>query len=396
MNPAACTGSLIAVVLVLVGAVPAAAGKLQVATNGIDDATCGGTAQPCRSISQAIANALPGDTIEVGPGRYGDADGDGDFDDPGDEAAEIDTGCDCLILVPAGKRLTIVSRAGAGATLIDATLPVDAIDAIVIDAPGTVFGRPRRGFTLTGAGGDGLDTSAANVAVGGNVAIANDVNGFRIQGDGSQVVVNRALHNGAHGFNLDGASGGVTVGNAAFGNGANGFHDVESALIKGNLSVANGGAGFERNGSCGVQRGNVALGNGGPGFQVASRDLFTGNLAQANGRGVEVAGEDALLTKNAVIGNRGIGVFVRAGASGVVLSQSNVFGNNVVADLAAVNCGVASQSSSALDVARNFWGAATGPGADPADDVCPLVPVAGLVVEPVATKALGVKAKVAE
>jgi len=93
---------LVMFVLVLLATGGADAARLQVATNGTDSALCcTSAATPCRSISQVTANAQAGDTIQVGPGRYGDADG--GFDAPGDESAEIDTGCDCLLHVPVGK-----------------------------------------------------------------------------------------------------------------------------------------------------------------------------------------------------------------------------------------------------------------------------------------------------
>jgi len=60
--------------------------KILVTNNAIDSLTCGTKTEPCRSISQAIDNANTGDHILVGPGRYGDLNGDGDFNDPGEEA----------------------------------------------------------------------------------------------------------------------------------------------------------------------------------------------------------------------------------------------------------------------------------------------------------------------
>jgi hypothetical protein len=61
-------------------AAPALAANRFVANNGTDSGTCGATsATACRSISQAIANASPGDHVIVGPGIYGDIDGDGVF-----------------------------------------------------------------------------------------------------------------------------------------------------------------------------------------------------------------------------------------------------------------------------------------------------------------------------
>lgn len=38
---------------------------LHVANNGMDSSSCGGKANPCRSVGLAITNATPGDTILV-------------------------------------------------------------------------------------------------------------------------------------------------------------------------------------------------------------------------------------------------------------------------------------------------------------------------------------------
>src|SRR5262245_17312598 len=117
---------------------PALAATLAVASTGVDSATCGGAANPCRSISRAIANAAAGDTIVVGPGRYGDLNLDGNFSDPGDEAAQIGTGCSCMINVD--KPLTIVSRDGASPTVLDVTSGSSATDVVHIGVGDVVFG----------------------------------------------------------------------------------------------------------------------------------------------------------------------------------------------------------------------------------------------------------------
>jgi hypothetical protein len=72
--------------------------------------------EPCRTISQAIALARPGDKIIVGPGRYGDLDGDGHFGEAGEESAPI--GCDCVIDVD--RAVSIESRDGQSVTILDA------------------------------------------------------------------------------------------------------------------------------------------------------------------------------------------------------------------------------------------------------------------------------------
>lgn len=56
------------------------AATLWTMASGADSASCGSNASPCRSISQTIANAQDGDTIYVGPGRYGNVNGDSTFD----------------------------------------------------------------------------------------------------------------------------------------------------------------------------------------------------------------------------------------------------------------------------------------------------------------------------
>src|SRR5262247_2574920 len=61
------------------------ADKLSVANNGIDSTTCGSSGAPCRSISQAIAHASEGDTVVVGPGRYGDLNGNRILGEVGEE-----------------------------------------------------------------------------------------------------------------------------------------------------------------------------------------------------------------------------------------------------------------------------------------------------------------------
>ena len=79
-----CTAVLSINVVFFAGQLQSArAATLLVANNGIDSSICGTPGNPCRSISQAISNAVPGDVISVGRGRYGDLNNDGDFSRPG-------------------------------------------------------------------------------------------------------------------------------------------------------------------------------------------------------------------------------------------------------------------------------------------------------------------------
>jgi hypothetical protein len=81
----------------LVAAHVVQAATLSVANNGLDSDTCGASAAPCRSISQAIAHANEGDTLMVGPGRYGDLNGNRILGEEGEEPAAFGNPCSCMI-----------------------------------------------------------------------------------------------------------------------------------------------------------------------------------------------------------------------------------------------------------------------------------------------------------
>ena len=103
--------------LVVLAFAPAHAVTLRVANNGQNVAGCGQAgATPCRSITRAIANASDGDTILVGPGKYGDLNGSGVLGGVGEEIGNVD-GCNCVVNV--NKRVRLRSTAGADATTID-------------------------------------------------------------------------------------------------------------------------------------------------------------------------------------------------------------------------------------------------------------------------------------
>jgi parallel beta-helix repeat protein len=359
----------------------------------VDSDTCGTETAPCRSLGRAIANANAGDTIDVGPGRYGDLNGDGDFGDPGDEAAEIDLGCDCMVRVD--KPLMIASRNGAGATLLDAG---DApIDVVRVEASPTVFGKPKRGFTLRGsANGSGFSSEQDGITLAGNIAVENGWTGFKASGLDVVAVENRAIGNGGQGFQLSGNRD-LIRGNVAIANGSDGIETDDDSTMVGNFCALNGGAGLdtERNNTL---RGNVAIGNGGAGLRVSEGNVVTGNITQGNGRGMTISGDRNLLTKNAIVGNRGAGILLESGADNLV-TRNSIFGNNAALDppLATANCGFATQDSRPTDLRRNFWGAATGPGNDPADAFCALAAQLGpSPLVPFAPKEIKVKARAAQ
>ncbi len=363
---------IFALTLLLAFAVPAHGAKLLVANYGVDDPSCGSKTTPCRSLSQAIANAAAGDKIVVGPGRYGDLDDDGAFTSPGEEDAELDTGCDCMVDVT--KRLTITSSDGAGATILDAGGADLAV--VEVSADGVVFGKKKKGFTLTGSGDDnGLvtDEGTSGIAVAGNRALNNSEDGFQLNGDDHEVTDNEASNNGDVGVEVNG----------------------DRFLVKNNSSTGND-YGFYLEDESGTQAGTVFTGNvateNDDGIFVdtnASGVVMKGSISYANGSGLSGGGVNLTVEKCSFIGNEEDGVITDPSSSGMVITKTNIFGN----DDGDMNCGFRNQSATAPTISKSFWGAASGPGANPADVTCGGVPP---ILEKNATKEIKVKVKAAQ
>lgn len=297
---------------------------LHVANNGVDSPTCGDKDSPCRSISQAIVNASAGDRIVVGPGRYGDLNGNGTFGEPGEEAAEAD--CSCMIKVD--KPLKLESRDGAFVTVLDAGGAQMSVVRIV--ASEVVFGAPHKGFTITRSG-NGISGLAINadtrVEVRGNLARGNGLDGFTVfSGSGHSLSGNVAIDNSQNGFDV-------------FGSGQK---------LTDNLAISNKLEGYFVSGSEHELQGNVAIDNDGDGF------AFEGSGHRLN--------------RNSTIGNKTSGINVLGGSS-VIISKNNIYGNNSLPTYA-TNCGLVNGSGELITATNNFWGAVNGPGLDPADGVC--------------------------
>ncbi|NMO15972.1 hypothetical protein HPC49_17180 [Pyxidicoccus fallax] len=321
------------------------AGTLFVANNGVDSATCGASQSPCRSLSRAIDNARDGDRILVRPGVYGELTGDGDFNDPGEEAAEIGGGCRCMILVD--KRLVIASTDGPTVTVLDARGA--QLDVVNITASHVVFGGDGAGFTVTGARTTGDDDGFGvailadeGVRVIGNIAVDNRSIGFAAQGSRNIIRNNLSISNGS-GFNLGatGAEGHFVIGNVAVSNG----------------NEQEGGNGISLFGERQRVMGNRSIGNDGLGFFL-----------------VGAGGPEFLFQENEAIGNRGVGIWAEQSLP-MELHRNNIYGNLGLPLFgffpALPNCGLANRSGSDIDATRNYWGAPSGPGPDPADDAGP-------------------------
>ena len=190
-TPPCSTGATLTLMALLTLTSSLAVGATLSVTNyGTDNSSCGSTASPCRSISQAIDNASAGDVIWVGAGHYGNIHGDPGFSASGDERPQTLPGYElvrsCMICVT--KPVHIYSYNGAAVTTIDGGSSPMFAAAVMIVADGAIFGSAGHGFTITGGNGIGLvvdlenwSTSVTGVTVSGNVDL-RDATGFMVDG----------------------------------------------------------------------------------------------------------------------------------------------------------------------------------------------------------------------
>jgi len=363
---------------ILVTAVPSHAGSaLFVAMNGIDSSACGGKKSPCRTISQAIANAPVGGTVIVGPGRYGDLDADGELradpQDFGEEDPFVCDGASCALRIT--KALTVLSSDGPGATVLDGGK--GRVTTMLINSSNVTLGRPKQGFTIVGAIATGILVRASDVRIEGNIITSI----------------------GGNGITLDVGDRATVLGNTIAGNGALGIlvkPGVEDPFVIRNHIVGNGhagnGGGIESFAS-GITRGNVITGNLGPGILVSDgsavvrENLIAGN--ETHGVAIRDGGV-ATIFGNAIIGNTDLGVQLLPGAA-ANMNGNNIYGN----DPHGQNCGVFNAISQTVDAMHNYWGAASGPGPNPADHSCTAFANSITLVDPVRVKPIKLRLKVA-
>ncbi len=309
------TRGLVPLVLTCALALPIGAGAvtLHVANTGVDGDVCG-PVLPCRSITQALANAAPGDTVQVGPGVYSsDVDADGVAGELGEEAA----------IVFVGKPVRIVSGFGASSTLIRNT-------QFWVTSDDVVLGKPGNGFTMI----------TARIAVIVDGSLTGNVQRLDVRVGGNVIDLEGEVFSGIFMANTRGR----VEGNRVSGHGEcfNGFLLSNSwDLVSRNVAMGCD-VGFHQDAGATEARvtRNTAVGNR-IGFDVGTSAQFGGNAAIGNGTGVR-------LTPNARV--------------------TSFRGNAFVAST--TNCGVTDDDSLVTDVSGNYWGAATGPGSDPADTVC--------------------------
>lgn len=354
---------------------------LHVANNGVDKANCGERRSPCRSIFQAISNAQTGDTILIGPGRYGDLNGDSDFDDPGEEHPGHQG---CLVCVT--KRLRVQSLNGAPSTVIDAFAPqvVGLVNVVLITEDGTTFGGPSKGFTIANSPGSGLLVdSAGDVRIQGNISLNNPGFGFSFTADRGLIGVygNTAIGNigTSSGFAIrgpftSGSSGRVVlIGNKAMRNQNGFFFAAPDGVVTSHRLFRNFAS---NNGNFADRAGNgVVVG--------ASGVRIEENTLAANVIGMLINEADTRATGNTITGNFSSGVLFSPGAgTGNEVKRNNIYGNAVA------SCQLENQSDEIVDARNNFWGSTTGP-VPPATIVCD-VPGPTLI-QPIATQAFPIR-----
>jgi parallel beta-helix repeat protein len=235
-----------------------------------------------------------------------------------------------------------VSRDGAGATVIDAGGEwIENYIAVNAATDGVVFGKSGKGFTVR------------NAAVG--LYIKNGVAGVRVRG-----TIAETCH---YGFLVGSLTGGGMA---------------EGTVLKGNIAMSDGMAGFIVSDQSAVVSGNLAKASS-YGFVVAgsSSTVVTKNLAVDNlGYGFLVmAGTTApSFSKNAAIGNTDAGLFVAGTGNAAIvmkIKKNTFFGNGGRPQYPPANCGLVIQNSGqqvlTVNADGNYWGAASGPGGNPAD-----------------------------
>lgn len=237
-----------------------------------------------------------------------------------------------------------------------------------------------------------------DVNASGNDAVVRDnsfnncTTAIRIAGSGAQVRGNRTNYIGSVGVLLDTTSSTADVReNHMFGPSgiaitiSGSGHLVRRNLIHGtpgggftttgtptnvqlleNVVVSSSSPGYYLSSGTGwVLTKNAALKTNAPGFYLTAGSAFTltGNIAIGNGSaGILItSGSDHVLKDNTSIQNSD-GIILGSVGTGVKISGGNLYGNTT--------CGFNNSSSSGVTVDDVYWGAATGPGPDPADPLC--------------------------
>ncbi|MBI3247278.1 MAG: right-handed parallel beta-helix repeat-containing protein [Deltaproteobacteria bacterium] len=362
IHPSSVAARSVAALALLCTLAPAAhASTLYVANNGVNPRVCssglgcgvGAGTPPCRSITCALGSAQAGDTIIVGPGRYGDLDNDGTLGEVGEEKPSASCGC----MVAVNKPVILVSSHGAASTVIDGR-SMDVAKNVLLMFNGGEFGRPGKGFTVTNTKrhlADGIVIDGTNIKVRGNQVLATLVYPYTVQ---------QPFPRGG----ISALSGGPI-------------------LIEGNQVIGQWEYGILAQGTGKTVRKNQVSVSTTYGIYAQGDNVVVGNVVTATGVGI-VLQDGAKAVGNAVSGNiYGIAAF---GSEGSLFSGA-IERNNIASSL---YCGVDNTGVPSLNATNNYWGAATGPGPDPADQVCNEDEGTTTVTTPFATVPFLVKAPI--
>jgi hypothetical protein len=338
---------------------------IHVANNGVDTGTCGTYSSPCRSITHAMFLAASGDTVLVRPGRYGDLNRDGLLGGPGEEFP-------ANAAVTITKPLRVISTDGAAATVIDGGNGASLFGVVWIYSSNVIFGEPGAGFLLTGAE-SGLQTQpVTGVRIAGNLVAGVRIHGFTVTTNGFMDVNNNVAHGlpGA-GFIISSLQESQRVHlhhNQAYNNGqgilsaTRGRHEVAYNDVTNNL-----GTGIAVDFAPSFIHHNSVSGND---IGIASNSWSLEFPPSAG----------PLLYRNSLLGNQRFGIMLTPGPGLPVrttVKENNFIGNalGIPPEFFGPNCGLANFTGQTLNAANSYWGAATGPGPDPADVACGNDPV---------------------
>ena len=342
--------------------------RIHVANDGLDADSCGSRRAPCRTIGRAQALAAAGDTILVGPGIYGDVNRDGIA--MGDEEERPVQGASLRL----EKSVKILSTHGAASTTIAGFDDIPA--TIEIDSDGVTLGNPRHGFTIIAGHFDGVTVrTRTNVRIVGNIVTGGLRTGVSVGTSGTCEVSDNEVHG-----NLDT---GIAVAN---------FSNERGAIVRRNRVYSNGKGITSSVYGPGEISFNEVSNNAADGILLAHTPVLVyRNVVTSNARGIMVNGwsdshppsAGPLIAHNTVVASREAGVYFNGGPALPRLRSNNLYGNGLDHSELYDNCAFANYSGSAVDAIGTYWGAITGPGADPADRTCGPNPV---VTTPFATR----------
>ena len=304
--------NILLTLLTLCALAPAAwATTLHVENWGVDSGTCGTAAAPCRTIGEAVTLAAAGNTILVGPGLYSNA--------LGEPAGGIVLSNPITVKSTHGFAATGIVYAGAFPS-----------GGIVSSTTTAVFGTRNHGF--------GIIARPSSVP-SGNPSVVRFAGGGKVSGNVIDVINSPTSVDGIQ------AAGGAIV---------------RDNRVSGTPGSVNFGIASD-----GITERNVVTGTLNSAF-APSNGPVRRNVAIGNGSGFEFGGPTVTeFKKNIAISNSDAGVLFDNGIAPSMIFEKNTFAGN------GGNCGVTVYGSNqTLSAAKNFWGAATGPGADPADTVC--------------------------